>query len=568
MPLQSPPQPNDEPRVKRAHRQEDSIKETLESIVMAFVLAFVFRAYVVEAFVIPTGSMAPTLLGAHLRAVCPQCGYTFTCDWPVDSRAMGSDRVPVPLAQRTNVRCPMCFFDIFFAKHTASKSGDRILVHKYIYSVSEPRRCDVVVFKNPSNPQTNYIKRLMGLPHERLWIIDGNIYVQPTGPGEDDAAWRIARKTERLEVQRAVWQPIHDSRYVPLDGGIGPNDDEDHPRWAVPWHADVPEQWEIAKRRSYRHKADGPGTLRFGFKAIERNWSGAYPYNQVSLRYAPQITTVEPIEDVRIAVLFQPDGEGLSVALTTTIRPPNDTSAGAEPVPVIARIDAEGRCSLELVDPTTDELTVRYAGTPDNPVRHPFPAGRATSVELWYVDQEASLWIEGRCILRWQFELDFEVIKWRPFTDRDGALHRPQIRIDVDGPTVTLGRVQIDRDLYYSAPRPRNGSTVNATLIKRIDSTGRVIDLDGQYIELGPDQFFCLGDNSPRSSDGRMWTREDLNPWIRARMFDEHSQMAGIVPRKLLMGRAFFVYFPPPYTWHATRWIGLVPNFGDLRFIH
>ncbi len=43
----------------------EGVKETIESIVVALILAFVFRAFVIEAFVIPTGSMAPTLYGAH-----------------------------------------------------------------------------------------------------------------------------------------------------------------------------------------------------------------------------------------------------------------------------------------------------------------------------------------------------------------------------------------------------------------------------------------------------------------------------------------------------------------------
>ena len=51
------------------HQPDETIKETFESIIIAFILAFVFRAYVVEAFVIPTGSMAPTLLGAHYRTI-------------------------------------------------------------------------------------------------------------------------------------------------------------------------------------------------------------------------------------------------------------------------------------------------------------------------------------------------------------------------------------------------------------------------------------------------------------------------------------------------------------------
>ena len=57
----------------------ETIADTLISIIIAFALAFVFRGFVVEAFVIPTGSMAPTLMGAHMRFDGPESGY----DWPV-----------------------------------------------------------------------------------------------------------------------------------------------------------------------------------------------------------------------------------------------------------------------------------------------------------------------------------------------------------------------------------------------------------------------------------------------------------------------------------------------------
>src|SRR5271163_206568 len=62
-----------------------NVKETIESILVAFILAFIFRAFVVEAFVIPTGSMAPTLLGAHMRFRCPDCGYRFDVNYQTDS---------------------------------------------------------------------------------------------------------------------------------------------------------------------------------------------------------------------------------------------------------------------------------------------------------------------------------------------------------------------------------------------------------------------------------------------------------------------------------------------------
>src|SRR6266404_9473287 len=75
---------------------EGGVKETLESILVAFILAFIFRAFVVEAFVIPTGSMAPTLLGAHMRFRCPDCGYEFDVGFPSSRNATDADDMAIP----------------------------------------------------------------------------------------------------------------------------------------------------------------------------------------------------------------------------------------------------------------------------------------------------------------------------------------------------------------------------------------------------------------------------------------------------------------------------------------
>ena len=53
-------------------------RETVESVAMAIILALLFRGFVAEAFVIPTGSMAPTLMGRHKDVKCPECGSTDT----------------------------------------------------------------------------------------------------------------------------------------------------------------------------------------------------------------------------------------------------------------------------------------------------------------------------------------------------------------------------------------------------------------------------------------------------------------------------------------------------------
>src|SRR5438094_3247987 len=77
---------------------DGNIKETIESILIAFILAFIFRCFVVEAFVIPTGSMAPTLLGAHSRYQCPDCGYHFDVNYssPDHNGKAGNDDIDIP----------------------------------------------------------------------------------------------------------------------------------------------------------------------------------------------------------------------------------------------------------------------------------------------------------------------------------------------------------------------------------------------------------------------------------------------------------------------------------------
>src|SRR6478672_4954504 len=105
----------------------ESVKDTLESIVVAFILAFVFRAFIVEAFVIPTGSMAPTLYGNHLTKTCSTCGFEYALGI---TEHMG----PYPI----KLRCPNCdtFFDQFAGNEIMHPdSGDRILVHKWPFDI-------------------------------------------------------------------------------------------------------------------------------------------------------------------------------------------------------------------------------------------------------------------------------------------------------------------------------------------------------------------------------------------------------------------------------------------------
>src|SRR5947207_3251316 len=158
---------------------ESNIKETIESILVAFILAFVFRAFVVEAFVIPTGSMGTTLMGAHMRLTCPDCGYHFAVNFSTGPQDPDGNDVPATAELHSDMNCPNCGYA--FGAHTIQPIyfGDRILVLKYRYLFQEPDRWDVVVFKSPyeskrdpADPKynVNYIKRLVGKPGEVLMI--------------------------------------------------------------------------------------------------------------------------------------------------------------------------------------------------------------------------------------------------------------------------------------------------------------------------------------------------------------------------------------------------------------
>jgi hypothetical protein len=80
---------------------------------------------------------------------------------------------------------------------------------------------------------------------------------------------------------------------------------------------------------------------------------------------------------------------------------------------------------------------------------------------------------------------------------------------------------------------------------------------------LGPDEFFVLGDNSQVSLDARYWTDPIKLPH---EMLDVED---GRVPRRFMLGKAFFVYWPAGYRpVNVTGVPSLIPDFGDMRFIH
>ncbi len=181
-------------------------RETIEAFVIAFMLALLFRAFLAEAFVIPTGSMAPALMGAHKDLQCDRCGMPFQVG---ASRERSAPDMSIAVVAGI---CPNCRhvnpLDLAENKNHQTFNGDRIVVGKYSYMFRDPERWDVVVFKYPGNPKQNYIKRCVGLPNETLTLKYGDVYMRPTGSTERD---QILRKPpEKLLAMRHA---VYDTRY-------------------------------------------------------------------------------------------------------------------------------------------------------------------------------------------------------------------------------------------------------------------------------------------------------------------------------------------------------------------
>src|ERR1700758_2260490 len=113
------------PTVVPSRRNESSTRETVESIAVALILALLIRAFAAEAFVIPTGSMAPTLMGRHKEVTCPQCGYVYSVN--ASDEVEGTSH---PLAEQPRVSSGICVNCRYRASidDAPSFKGDRILV--------------------------------------------------------------------------------------------------------------------------------------------------------------------------------------------------------------------------------------------------------------------------------------------------------------------------------------------------------------------------------------------------------------------------------------------------------
>ncbi|GIK82186.1 MAG: signal peptidase I [Pseudorhodoplanes sp.] len=140
-------------------RKEGGFGESVRVIVHALIIALVIRTFLFQPFNIPSGSMKATLLVGD---------YLF-----VSKYSYGYSRYSIPFS-------PPLFFG-------------RILS-------SDPERGDIAVFRLPKDDSTDYIKRVIGLPGDRVRMIDGLLHIN----GQPVKRERIDDYIETEETPRAT----------------------------------------------------------------------------------------------------------------------------------------------------------------------------------------------------------------------------------------------------------------------------------------------------------------------------------------------------------------------------
>src|SRR5262245_26095790 len=176
---------------KKHHGPREPVREALETVAFVVVLVLLLKLFAVEAFVIPTGSMAETLFGYHKWVECPECGVRVPINCSDESDPQGGAApAPTPVTECT---CPNCRYTIHNdATHKPIPAvgddwnGDRVLVLKALYHLREPVRGEVVVFKYPEAPQKlhqaqNYIKRLWATGGETLAVHRTKVFIAKPG---------------------------------------------------------------------------------------------------------------------------------------------------------------------------------------------------------------------------------------------------------------------------------------------------------------------------------------------------------------------------------------------------
>lgn len=484
------------PELSEEKKKKGLVAEVVElglCLACAALLALAIKYGLIEAFVIPSGSMEPTL-------------------------------------------------------HGRTDGGDRVVCTKINYFFREPRRWEIFVFLYPYEQairvdpthdhrryrNENFIKRCIGLPGETIALTRGDVYVRRP----DDPTLTFRREVKPDAIQRRMWIPVYEEDFSDLQTG----------ELMEFWSPSGEGNWDVTPAKTLKMLGK-QAHLRFRPRTREAELPGIpdrYVRRQVVTFRCPRTgcegRLAKTVWNQKITGRCPRCGQYLLEKDVIAYQRRSELALGSAELVGVREGDA--------ASPGYGMRIFPWHYVPDLRVRCRIRLGKegaAFAVELRDEPHSIQAVFQGDKI---QFRRDgrvfetvskrIEVGSWHTieFYQADGAIrgyldgeaildHSPATfarppegtsptgtGVMVSGiASVEIDDLAIDRDIYYFA----GGRGMYAAMV-------------GETMTLGEKEYLGLGDNCPSSNDSRCW---------------------GPIPKENLRGPALFIWWPP----HRVRWI-------------
>src|SRR4051794_30916757 len=456
---------------------------------------------------------------------------------------------------------------------------------------SPPERWDVVVFRYPEEPEVSYIKRLVGLPGEELRVYFGDVYIKPSA----DKPYEIARKP--LRHQRAMQVMVYDDNHH-ASALV------DHPEWRR-WGVVSPAGgWAVdSEKTSPSHYTSRPGLLK---KPKE---PGAW----AELRYRHLVPDPEQWDAIvnrrdlprpprsTLVTDFYSYNTNLTAESSSLIDYPRGEQENAWMQPhwvgdlsLSLRLKVNepgGKVRLELVeggilnhceiDLATGRVAMRHGDKLLAERSSPIKGPGDYRVEFANVDDRLTLLVDGDAVFG--DGVPYETLENHPAPT---AADLSPAAVATMGASIEASDLVLKRDIYYTL-YPGRPDYINSwekglprtpvELFEILGDPEQFPSLGGlrwHDYPIGPDRFLMLGVNSPRSKDSRGWDNRDrYDPDYPDIGWDTTNRASWEVPRSLLTGKAFYVYWPhgkpfgPDIRIKRDFQVPFLPYFSRMKWI-